>query len=266
MISLKTYSNTRSLRNKCFPNYKSLTLDPLGQRLQNTVAGNVLKSLSHSSDETLIVAQVVTEQALDAQQLPGVSATLDSLLLDLLEHRVLDLELVAQVVDSLDVVEPGSGSETQTAERSGHPDLLSNGGHDELGDLAGTTAADTGQSVADRGVGEALNQGLAVLVDVVAGNVGKSRLDLLLHHVPDEFAEEGVGNDFMHVLVAGEPAAVGNDRVASVQQTQLVLFEFLNVLDVLDDLDADFLEGGAFVVDEVVFDNPLGERFGDDGP
>ena len=237
----------------------------LEKSLARADRGNELHSIGDLVDEALVASQVVTEEHLDTQQLPRVPAAGLGQLLQLLPHRVVDLERVAVVIDTVDVVEPGGDDEAQAAEGARHPDRLGNGRHDELGHLARGVEGDAGDLVHDGGVGEALHEGVAVLVNVDALDLGQQGLDLVLHHVPDELAVVGVLHDLVDVLEAGELARVRHGGVAGVEETQLVLLELLDVVHVLDDLDADLLEGRAAVA-ELVLDDPLHEGLGDDGP
>lgn len=96
----------------------------LGESGHDTVLGDELHGGGDLLDELLVLAQVVTEEGLDAEELVGLGATSLGLGLELLDHGVVDLELVAGIVDTVDVAEPGSGDETETAEVVLVPDLL----------------------------------------------------------------------------------------------------------------------------------------------
>jgi hypothetical protein len=224
-----------------------------------------LQGVGKLSHEALVVAQVVTEQVGNAEEDHGVLATLACQRRKLLGERVVDLVILALLVPAIQVTEPASSSQSQTAERAACDDLLSNRGHDELRKLARTTEADTGDLILKSGVAETLDEGLAVLVGVDTRNLGQQRLDLLVHHLVDVLAEPGVTNDFVNVFEATKECEVGHSRVASVQQTKLHEFELLNVVDLLHDLDTDLLERWA-AVGELVLDDPLLERLSDDGP
>lgn len=237
----------------------------LGERLHDAVPGNVIHSGGDLPEEPLVVAQVIPEQALDAEQLGRVVASGASLGLELLAHGVDHLERLATVVDPLDVVEPGGGDEAQAAERTRLPDRLGNRGHDELRNLAGRVETDTGQLVHDGGVGKALDEGVAILVDVDARDLRQERLDLLLHHLPHELAEQRVRHDLVHVLEARQLTGVAQGRVAAVEQAQLVLLELLDSVHILDHLDPNLLEGRT-AVGELILDDPLREGLRDDGP
>ena len=180
----------------------------LGKRLQNAIPGNILHSGGDLLDEPLVTAQVVTEEVLDAEQLSRAGAPRTSLSLELLAHGVVDFERLAAVVDAVKVPEPRGRDEAQTAEGAGHPDLLGNRGHDELGDFAGGIDADAGELVHEGWVGEALHERVAVLVDVDAGNLGEKWFHFFLHHLPHEVAEEWVLHDFVDVFEAGQLAWV----------------------------------------------------------
>ena len=240
-------------------------LNVLRERVHNAVLGNLCQRSADRLHKPLVATQVVTEQAADAEQAVRVADLGQRA--QVVEHGVGNLELVAVVVHAVDVVEPERSGETEAVEGASNPDSLGDGGHDELRDLAGTTTADTRQLVLDGGVGEALDERLAVVVDVevCVGDLGQSVLHLALHHLPDELGEQRVLHHLVHVLVACELAAVRDHRMAAVQQTELVLLELLDVLHVLHDLHADLLEGWPAVA-EVVFDHPLHERLGDDRP
>ncbi|KAI7491280.1 Mannitol [Hortaea werneckii] len=114
--------------------------------------------------------------------------------------------------------------------RVGLHDLLGDGRHDELWDLAGATNGETSDFVFEGRVPEAVKESVAVLVDVDSRDRGKQRLDFLLHDVPNELAEHGVGEDLVDVLESCEVSKVGNGRVRGVQQPQLVHLELLNVV------------------------------------
>lgn len=240
-------------------------INVLGKRLQDAVPSNVLHSIGDLLHEALVVTQIVTEQTRDAQQLGGLSTTSTGLGLELLTHRVLDGEGVTLVINTIDVAEPSSSDEGQTAEGAVHPDSLGNRGHDELGDLAGCVETDTGQLVHDGGVGETFHEGLAVLIDVDTGNLRQGRFDLFLHHLPDELVEIRVFQDLVDVAEACHLTRVSNGGVTAVQKTELVLLELFDRVHVLDHLDADLLEGRT-AVGELIFNDPLHERFGDDRP
>lgn len=244
---------------------KSHLVNVLGKSGHDTVLGDKLHGGSDLLDESLVVAQVVTEERLDAQELVGLVASSLCLGLELLDHGVIDLELVASVIDTVDVAEPGGGDEGKTAEVVLTPDLLSDGGHDELRDLARGTKADTGKLIHDGRVGETLHEGVAVLVNVDTRNGGEKRLDFLVHHLLNELAVDGVVDDFVNVLEASELTGVTESRVGTVEETQLVHFELLDIVDILDDLDTDFLEGRAAIA-ELVLNNPLHEGLSNNGP
>lgn len=145
------------------------------------------------------------------------------------------------------------------------PNLLSDGRHDELRNFTRSVQANTGKLVHDGGVGEALHEGVAVLVNVDPGDLGQKRLDLVLHHLPDKLAVDGVVDDFVNVLESCELTGVTKSGVGAVKQTQLVHLELLDVVNILDNLDTNLFKGGTTVA-ELVLDNPLHERFGNNGP
>lgn len=259
--------NNKHQRNQMYPfsSTSNLVMYILGHRLQNAIPGDILHGRGDLLDEPLVATQVVTEEVPDAKQLRRVGTSGASLGLELLDHGILDLEGIPVVVDAVKVAEPSGGDEAQATERAGHPDSLGNRGHDELRDLARGIEADTGQLVHDGRVGEALDKGAAVLVDVDARDLGEEGLRLLLHHLPDEFVVHLVLHDLVGVFEAGQRARVAHGRVAGVQQAELVLLELLDVVDVLDHLDTDLLERRAAVA-ELVLDHPLHEGLRDDGP
>jgi hypothetical protein len=216
---------------------ESHLVNVLGESGHDTVLSDELHSGGNLLDESLVVAQVITEERLDTQELIGLEATGLSLGLELLDHGVVDLELVASIIDTVDVAEPGSGDERKTAEVVLAPDLLSDGGHDELRDLARGAKADTGKLVHDGWVGETLHECVAVLVNIDTGNGRQKRLDFLVHHLLNELAVDGVVDDFVDVLESSELTSVAKSRVGTVEKAQLVHFELLDVVDILDDLD-----------------------------
>lgn len=179
---------------------------------------------------------------------------------------LLDGELVAGLVEAGEVAEPGGDNEREATRGVvvGH-DVLSDGGHDELGELAGAADAETGDLVLEGGVAEAGHEGLAVLVEIDARDGGEERLDLLVHHLGDELVPGGVGKDLVDVLVAGEESEVGDGGVGGVEETEFVHLELLDVVDLGDDLDADLLERRATVA-ELVLEHPLHEGLGDHRP
>lgn len=240
-------------------------INVLGKRLQDAVPSNVLHSVGYLLHESLVVTQIVTEQTRDAQQLGRLSTTSTGLGLKLLTHGVIDSESVTLVINTIDVAEPSSSDEAQTAERALHPDGLGNRGHDELGDLAGRVETDTGQLVHDGRVGETFHEGLAVLIDIDTRDLRQGRLDLFLHHLPDELVEVRIFQDLVDVVEACHLTGVSNSGVTAVKETELVLLELFDRVHVLDDLDADLLEGRA-TVGELIFNDPLHERFRDDRP
>lgn len=235
----------------------------LGQRLDDAITGDLLQSNSDSLDEALVTTQIVTKQLLNAEKSSGVAGLSQSA--ELIEHGVLNLELVSIVINTVDVVEPGSGSEAETTERTGHPDSFGNSGHDELGDLSGTTTTDARKLVANWRIGETFNECFAVLINIVTFDVGECVLHFLLHHLPDKFGKERVLHNFVNIFVSGQLATIGDDSVATVQKTELVLLEFLDVLNVLDNLNADLLERWATIT-EVIFNDPLHEGLSHNGP
>ncbi|KAI6754540.1 hypothetical protein HG530_012292 [Fusarium avenaceum] len=243
----------------------SFLFDVLGDGLHDTILGDELHGLGHFIQEALVTSQIVTEEFLDTEDGTGVLATLLSQSLQLLAHGVIDLELVALVVNSVDVDEPTSSNETQTSEGASTPDVLGDGRHDELRDLAGGVEGDTGNLVHDGGVGETLHQGVTVLVDIDTRDVGQKGLDLLLHHLPDKLAVDGVLHNLVDVLEASKLSWVSHGGVTGVEKAKLVLLELLDIVNVMDDLDTDLLEGRA-AVGELVLNNPLHERLGHNGP
>ena len=144
-------------------------------------------------------------------------------------------------------------------------DVLGNGGQDELGQLAGAVEGQTADLVHDGRIGEALEQGVAVQVNVDALNDRHEGLDLFVHHLVDELVELGVLKDLVDVLVASEVGGVGNGRVAGVEEAELVALKLFDLVNVLDELDARLLKGRA-ARDKSILDDPLGEGLGHDGP
>lgn len=246
-------------------NLDSRLVNVLGESGHDTVLGDKLHSGGHFVNESLVTAQVVTEKRLDAEELVGLETTSLGLGLELLDHRVVDEELVASIIDTVDVAEPGGSNETETAEVVLTPDLLGDRRHDELRDLARSTETDTRKLVHDGGVREALHKSVAVLVNVDAGDVGQKRLDFLVHHLLNELAVDGIVDDLVDVLETSELTSVTESRVGTVEQTQLVHFELLDVVDILDDLNTDLLERRAAIT-ELVLDNPLHEGLGNNWP
>lgn len=86
-----------------------------------------------------------------------------------------------------------------------------------------------------------------------------------MHHLLDELAVDRVVDDLVDVLEASELTAVAESRVRTVEKAKLVHFELFNIVDILDDLDADLLEGRAAIT-ELVLNDPLHEGLSDNGP
>lgn len=221
-----------------------------------------LKSSLELSDESLVTAEVITKEALDVELGNGV---LGGVGLELLDHGVVDLEGLAGIINTLVVAEPGGGNKSKAAERTTSYNLLGNAGHDELGDLATAAKADTGKLVLEGGVGEAAKERVAVVVDADTGDLGKERLDLLVHHVDDKLSVDGVANDFVDVVEAGELTSVAHGGVGSVEQTELDHLVLLDLVDVGDNLNTGLLKGRA-AVNKLVLEHPLVEGLGDDWP
>lgn len=191
--------------------------------------------------------------------------TLGSVGLELLDHGVVDGEGLAGIVNAAVVAEPGGGYESEAAERSVGNDLLGDAGHDELGDLAGTTKADTGKLVLEGGVGETAQEGVDVVIDADTRDLGKERLDFLVHHVDDELAVDGVADNLVDVGEASELTGVSHGGVATVKEAELDHLVLLDLVHVGNDLDTSLLERWA-AIDELVLENPLVEGLGDNGP
>ena len=221
-----------------------------------------LESSLELGNEALVVAEIVTEQALDVELSHGA---LCSVGLELLDHGVVDLEGLAGIIDTVVVAEPGGGYKGKAAEGTTSDNLLSNAGHDELGDLAAATEADTGKLVLESGVGETTEEGVAVVVNADTRDLGEKRLNLLLHHVNDELAVHGVANDLVDVVEASELTGVAHSRVRSVEQTELDHLVLLDLVDVGNDLDTGLLKGRA-AVNKLVLEHPLVEGLSDDWP
>lgn len=221
-----------------------------------------LESSLELGNEALVVAEIVTEQALDVELSHGA---LCSVGLELLDHGVVDLEGLAGIVNTVVVAEPGGGYKGETAQGTTGDDLLSNAGHDELGDLATTTKADTGKLVLESRVGETAEEGVAVVVDADTGDLGKKRLDLLLHHVDNELTVHGVANDLVDVVEASELTGIAHGRVGSVKQTELNHLVLLDLVDVGNNLDTGLLKGRA-AVNKLVLEDPLVEGLSDNWP
>jgi hypothetical protein len=249
--------------------YTRKPLSIVGEGLLSAVVVQAVKSLGKLAHEALVVAQVVTEQVADAHEVVGQVAAVAGLGLQVLDVDLvglLDDELVTVLVVAGEVAEPGGDDEREAARGVvvGH-DVLGDGGHDELGELAGAADTEAGDLVLEGGVAEAGHEGLAVLVEVDAGDGGEQGLDLLVHHLGDELVPGRVGEDLVDVLVAGEESEVGDGGVGGVEQTKLVHLELLDVVDLGDDLDADLLERRATVA-ELVLEHPLHEGLGDHRP
>jgi hypothetical protein len=86
-----------------------------------------------------------------------------------------------------------------------------------------------------------------------------------VHHLLNELAVDRVVDDLVDVLEASELTGVTESRVGTVEKAQLVHFELFNVVDILDDLDTDLLEGRAAIA-ELILNDPLHEGLGDNGP
>jgi len=249
--------------------YTCKLLSVVGKSLLSAVLVQAVESLGELVHEAFVLAQVVTEQVADAHEVVGEVAAVAGLGLEVLDVDLvglLDGELLAALVDAGEVAEPGGDDEGEAAGGVvvGH-DVLGDGGHDELGELAGAADAETGDLVLEGGVAEAGHEGLAVLVEIDAGDGGEQRLDLLVHHLGDEGVPGGVGEDLVDVLVAGEVGEVGDGRVGGVEETELVHLELLNVVDLGDDLNTDLLERRATVA-ELVLEHPLHEGLSDHRP
>ena len=106
---------------------------------------------------------------------------------------------------------------------------------------------------------------MAILVNVDTGDLRQDWLHLLLHHLPHELVVHGVLHDLVDVFKACHLAGVGDGRVTAVEQTQLVLLELLDVVDILDHLHTSLLKRWT-AVGEMVLDHPLGEGLRDDRP
>lgn len=242
-------------------------VDVLGQRGHGALLVQALEGLAQLLDEELVAPQIVTEQALDPQQGGRVGAALAGELLQALGHGVVDVDGLALLVDAVEVAEPRGHGEGEALEvvLARVPDLLSNRGHDELGQLAGPVEGQAGDLVHDGRVGEAVHQLLDVVVDADALDLGEQGAHLLVHHVVEELVEHGVLDHVVHVLEARQVGHVGHGGVGSVEQAQLVALELLDLVHVLDNLHAHLVERGA-PVGEGVLDDPLHEGLRHDGP
>lgn len=244
------------------PGYLSIRLSVLLNHGHGALLLQTLKSSLELGDEALVVTEIVTEELLDVELGHGA---LSGVGLELLDHGVVDLEGLAGVVDTAVVTEPGGSDESEAAERATTHDLFGNAGHDELRDLATASEADTRKLVLEGRVGETAEEGLAVFVDANTRDLGKEGLDLLLHHVDDELAVDGVANHFVDVLEAGELTSVSHGGVGSVKETELDHLVLLDLVDIGDDLDTGLLERRA-AVNELVLEHPLVEGLGDNWP
>lgn len=238
----------------------------LGKGGHSTVAVNGLESLGKLVDKDLVLAQVITEQVLDVQERVRLVTTSNSASLQILGHRVVNGVGAALLVDTVQVAEPAGNTEDETLEVVGAShDLLSNGGHDELRQLARAVEGQTVDLVHDGRVGESLHQLVAVGVDADTRNLGQQRLDLLLHHVVEVTVEGGVLDNLVNVLETAQESRVGHSCVRGVEETQLVALKLLNIRDAWHHLSADLLKSGA-TIRELVLDDPLLEGLRDDGP
>jgi hypothetical protein len=256
--SLSSEASNRSIASKTH-------LSGLLNGLHGTITLEADVSLGELLDEALITAKVVTEEVLDAEKLHWVALVAGNVLQLIVPGVERQREVLALLINTAEVAEPRGSGEGEAGEGATSNDLLGNGGHDELGHLARTTKADTGDLILERRVGEATDEGLDVLVDIDTRDRGKQRLDFLVHHVADVLSEDRVVDGLVNVLESSEVSRVTHSCVRGVQQTELPQLELLYVLDILDDLNANLLESGATIA-ELVLDNPLAERLCDDRP
>lgn len=87
-------------------------VDVLGESSHDTVLGDEFHGGGDLLDESLISAQVITEEELDAEKLVRLGSASLGLGLQDLNQGVVDLKLVALIIDTVDVAEPGSSDET----------------------------------------------------------------------------------------------------------------------------------------------------------
>ncbi len=130
-----------------------------------------------------------------------------------------------------------------------------------LGQFLAAVHGDLPGAVAEGGVLEALQQGVAIGLELVARAV-EGRDDLARHHVGDELAEGGVRHGARYRFMPGEIAEIGKGRVRPVEHAQ---FHQLEGLDIFDQLRAGLFEGWA-ALGEIVLDHPLDEGFGHQRP
>lgn len=242
------------------------SVDVLGQSGHGSLLVNQGHGLGELGDKLLVVAQIVTKQRLDAEERVRLVTALEGAVLEVISHGVIDKDGLALLVNTLEEAEPGGEDKDEALEVVGAlHDVLGNGGHDELGQLAGAVDGQAGDLVHDGGVGEAVEQSVAVLVNVDALDLGHEGLDLLVHQIVDELVPQGVLENLVDVDELGQISAVGQSRVTGVEESELVALVLFNLVGVADDLNAGLFELGA-AVDESILDDPLGEGLGDDGP
>lgn len=227
---------------------------------------NQSQSLSKLGNKDLAPTQVITKEALNIQQGVGLVTALNGLCLQVLGHGVINENGLALLVDTVQETEPCGDDKYEALKVVGAShDVLSNGRHDELWQLAGAIEGETVHLVHDGRVGKTLQKGIAVLVDINTLDAGHEGLDLLVHHVVDESSEERVLENLVHIDKLGQVGSIGNGRVAGVEQTQLVALKLLDIVDVADDLDTDLLELGA-TANKCILHNPLGKGLGNNRP
>lgn len=177
-------------------------------------------------------------------------------------HAVDDLNGLAFLVDALGVAGPGGDDGRRQRDLAVVLEVLADNGEQPLGDAVGGLGAQAGDGVLDGGVAEALDELVAVVVKVDAGDRLQGGGALFFHVLEEEGGEAVVVNNVVDEAVAGEVAEIAQALVGGVEEAEL--HELVGD-DVVNNLDADLVVIRA-TLGELLLQDPLGEVLADNRP
>lgn len=177
-------------------------------------------------------------------------------------HAVDNRDGLTLLVDALGVAGPGGDDGRGQRDLAVVFEVLADNGEQPLGDTVGGLGAQAGDGVLDGGVAKALDELVAVMVQVDAGDRLEGGGALFFHVLEEEGGEAIVANNVVDEAVSGEVAEVAQALVGGVEEAEL--HELVGD-DVVNNLDADLVVIGA-ALGELLLEDPLGEVFADDRP
>lgn len=199
--------------------------------------------------EALIVSFLAEDLVIFQESEDVVLVALGSLV-EAVGHTVNDLDGLALLVDTFRVTRPRGNDSRRQRHLAVVLEVLAHDGEQPLGDAVGGLGAQASDGVLDGGVAEALDELVAVVVEIHARDRLQGRGALFLHVLEEEGGKALVVDNVVHEAVADEVAEVAQALVGGVEEAELgrQCFAVIHLFSEISVAVQDAIETSSFII------------------